>query len=208
MSTQKWINLGTLKNRKYDIIEKPIKHSKQIKNIPSVYLESRETKVNTWLNSKINGNEIESIYDVGDHCMPKKKKPYKVQFEEYYDKDDTDIKASAKYIIEIINELKENNELEDNDYYNELDFYMERYENDENDENDENNEILIPPSSNRHFANNLLKNMIDYSIDNNFDYKIQDEETEDIYDMNLFNKYIKDDFYQFCYDNTYKDRYF
>lgn len=196
MSKQKWINLGTLNNRKYEIIEKSVKPSKPIRSLPKVILEPYENKVNRWLDRKIDDDKVESVYDVGDHCMSKFKKPYKVRFDEYYYQDDTDMKSSATNTIEVINELKRNDELVDNDYYYRLDFYVERYDNEQ---------ILILPSSNRHFANELLKRLIDYSIDNKFNYKIYDEETEEIYEMNLMDSSIKDLFYQFCYENTYKN---
>jgi len=71
---------------------------------------------------------------------------------------------------------------------------------------DEEITILIPPNTNRYHANYLFKRMVQYSINNNMYYDVEDP-YKDVYRTELLvEPDIKEAFYKFCYHNTHKNK--
>jgi hypothetical protein len=64
--------------------------------------------------------------------------------------------------------------------------------------------VLIYPNTNRYHANMLFRQLIDYSIDNNFMYDIYDAGLNEHKSYTLLNKTFKESFYKFCYMHSKK----
>lgn len=68
--------------------------------------------------------------------------------------------------------------------------------------------VLIPANTNRYHANYLFKSMIDCADDFDMIYTYKDPRTNESVCLNLVDKNFKDQFYEFCYDNTEKSRFY
>ncbi len=64
--------------------------------------------------------------------------------------------------------------------------------------------VLIPGNSNRFHANYLMKSMIDCADYHNMKYEILDSSSNNEVQLSLLDPTFKDEFYKFCFDNTYK----
>ena len=95
----------------------------------------------------------------------------------YYASNDTDIKYKTPY--------------DENDV-------VECYHNKQ-----KNNIVFIPPSTNRYHTNHLFKNMVNKCIKNNYSYSM--ENGGKVVNELLVTPEMKEQFYKFCHDNTYKD---
>src|SRR5436190_12883302 len=124
---------------------------------------SKKNKLNQWLDSKVNDITIKDKYEITNNNL----NPYygKYENELYFDgKDDTDIQANDIFYLNLIRNVNEKS-------LNELIKYIDR--------------VLIPPNTNRYHANQLYKKMVDYIIDNNFNYDIFNDETKEYDSINL-----------------------
>ena len=205
-NTVTWINLGSIKNRKYDFFTKkiPIRNRKKISNIPKIYTPTYEDRVQKLLNSKIDDEMVETVYSEDGECLPlylNEIEDSKI-FNKYYDSNDQDVQANEEIYVSLLNNLRKDDpeELNRDKFLLHLDKFVERYRSTKN-----NLDILIPPNTNRYHTNYLFKKLVDYSIDNNCIYSHIDQKTGDIYPLDLINVNFKDAFYEFCYENTYKN---
>ena len=130
-----------------------------------------------WLNDTVDDIFDREQYENTDDILPMYYGKYSL--DKYYHKNDYDLYAND------INIQDTNNKF--------IDKYIDDYKD---------YQILIPPQTNRFHANQLFKKMIDCSIDNKFEYKIYDENTNKYVSVPLIDTSIKNDFYKFCYKYT------
>ena len=104
----------------------------------------------------------------------------------YYDDiNDIDFNANDEILSQIITNMTDT-ELDENPELKKLNEYMDH--------------ILINPDTNRYHANLLFRQLIDFSHENDFNYKIYNDITNEYDKKNLLNKSMKKSFYEFCYN--------
>lgn len=116
--------------------------------------------------------------------------PYygKYDFENYYEENDTDIRACDKINYNLIKMIQDDDLNEHDKELNNMEKYIDN--------------ILIRPNTNRYHTNQLFKMLIDYTIDNNFHYNIYNDVTNEYEIMSLIHPNFKNKFYKFCKDNS------
>lgn len=135
-------------------------------------------KVNKWLDSRINVEyHKEYSLDITDHFYKSKG-----IIDNYYSKDsyDSDLENQETELLDIIDSMKEMDlEIDDPDIFN-LCKCIQHYSN---------SQILIKPNTYRFHTNCLFRRIVDYCVENGL---VFDNKT-------IFNKNLKNIFYQFCY---------
>lgn len=202
---EKWLNLGTLKKRKWEIVtKKKLVKDLNLPKIPKIVMPSYEDKVQKWLDSPIDYEEDEWF----DENAPIRYKPPFVMDESayycyYLDSNDQDVKASREDLINLVDDNKESNpdDFDKDNYYSKIDDYIERYEG-------SSFRVLIPPNTKRYHTNTLLKNILDHCDNEDFQFNLIDTETNEPYTSNYLDSGFKDVFYEFCYANTHKSPFF
>lgn len=142
-----------------------------------------QSKLDQWLDSKVDDN-ITSKYDLNEHTLS----PYYSHYAKnaYYTENDTDMKNCDQYHTNLFQTF--NDEVIDADpNLTKMSEYMDH--------------LYICPNSNRYHANYLFRMLVDYSNDNNFDYKIYNENTGKKENVNLMDVSLKKSFYEFCFKN-------
>lgn len=164
-------------------------------------MNSKREKIEKWLDSKVSDDLIETKYDIEKHHIGVRQEDPTL-FNMYYGTEtgidngaagDTDLKASNTFYTNLISKNKLLHEkLDDN-----LTFV------DQVTENYDMQSVLIAPHSNRWHTNYLFKQMVDYCIQKRLFFDVGDKEHEC-----LISGAIKDDFYEFCYDDQmiHKDK--
>jgi hypothetical protein len=169
-------------------------------NFPKI--QNSATKV--WLDSKVNDSSILTKYEQNEDSLPSyfNKSVHLSNFQRYYNTNDGDVQASDKFYTSLLKNIRETDKdsLKEDKQLNFLNRITEKYRetpgiNNENKDID----ILIPPNTNRHHTNFLFKQLVDYSDNNKFFYKIDDKH------VRLIDPNLKEAFYQFCYNNTHKE---
>ncbi len=168
----------------------------------------RINRMQKWLNSKVNDCTIKSKYDYHkDTLDPYLKKYENIKiFRNYYkENNDTDILNSDQSYLFIINEEKKHNfeEFKNDEFLLFLDHHVERYR---SEDGEKEKQILIPPNTNRYHTNYLFKMLVDCSDFFELTTNIYNPKTREIELIPLIDTDFKDIFYEFCYNNTYKDR--
>ncbi len=102
------------------------------------------------------------------------------------------MKKHDKFAYDVINRMTQE-ELNNDNYYFKMSKYCDH--------------ILLYPNTNRYHANYLFRKLIDFAQDNDFNYYIYDKKTKEYKACDLMDKSLKDVFYKFCYDNTYRTIY-
>ena len=129
-----------------------------------------------WLNSKVRDDTIKDIYEINEYTLS----PYEGYFDDinYYSPNDDDLQNNAICC------------LENNEY---LIDYVDSFKD---------IDILIPPNTNRFHCNTLFKQLVDYSIFNNYEYDIYDDLINELRNYPLIYPEFKEEFYKFCFENT------
>lgn len=141
-------------------------------------------KITHWLNDKVKDNTISNKYTI----FPQTLIPYYGEYtNEYYKKNDIDLKMNDKFYLNLINSIDENILKEDKELY-ELSKYIDI--------------ILIPPNTNGYHCNQLFKKIMDYSINNKLYYEINNDETNSQELIKFIDNDFKEVFYNFCYENS------
>lgn len=133
-----------------------------------------QNKLKKWLDSKVYDNSIENKYEITEFTL----KPYKSKYnkEIYYTENDED--------CEFLCDLKDNNNLQ-----TELDNYDDH--------------LFIPPNTNRYHTNSLFRQLIDFSIENEFSNNYFVDDGKNGYmKCNIIDRSLKKAFYKFCHDNS------
>ncbi len=186
--------------------------------------QSKYEKVQNWLDSKI---EKGSNYKF-DSKYAKNNIYHILDFYNYYCEDDQDMTASDHFYIDMLRYYRKNDpdaiDKDDNIFIASIieERYIKPKKLDNPSEEEwttvgtkknedylkdlpDNLSVLIPPNTNRFKVNELLKKTIDYCIDNdlsygNFNTSKSMEENMDPDEL-IFNRDMKNDFYEFCYKN-------
>ena len=144
----------------------------------------KKNKMIQWLDSKVNDNTIENKSKVSDnslkHYMSKYPKYY------YYTEDDIDLNSHNNYLYNLIKGMSRE-ELENDIELLKMNNYMDH--------------LLLSPNTNRYHANSLFRQLLDHSINNEFNYLLNDENKEKMH-FNLIDNSLKNSFYKFCYENS------
>jgi hypothetical protein len=61
-------------------------------------------------------------------------------------------------------------------------------------------DVFIPPNTNRFHANHLFKQLVDKNLEYNMYYDLGNDKPYPMFDVTM-----KDAFYRFCMNNTYKN---
>lgn len=137
-----------------------------------------------WLDANVTDIFPRGIYDETDDALPMYYGNH--NFNDYYHVKDLDRAGNDINLLGLLNNNNDNND------YDELNKnfimqYIDSYKN---------IDVLIPPQTNRFHVNQLFKRMVDYTIDNNLVYRINNTK------LPLIDTSIKNDFYKFCYENS------
>ena len=179
------------------------------------------SNIKSWLDSQIPYTETK--YSEDGSCLQFEQDRNIIDFKDYYNKNDQDIKASDKNYLSVLKHYNgEKSELcanknkflffgqkaslllepYDNDTLQYMKKRVERYN---TNKPEHSKEILIPPNTYRYHANYLFKRIIDYVEHNGCMYEYDDSRKKKVIKFKLVDKVMKDAFYKFCYNNTNRD---
>ncbi|MBA42964.1 MAG: hypothetical protein CMF62_03010 [Magnetococcales bacterium] len=137
-----------------------------------------------WLNQKVNDNYTNIIPISKNYTID--------NFKKYYAKDSYETKKYESLKLYLLNSkylIKNDMLLKD---------YIERYR-----KNKKGSEltVFIPPNTNHYYANYLFKKLVDIVDQFNMYYEV--EENKEIITKPLIDINLKEEFYKFCFENSY-----
>jgi hypothetical protein len=196
-------------------LPEPIKNTTKYKH----FICPRRDKsalMSKWLNSKVNDQDILSTYEPTEMSLNPLQKYYLIDnLSLYYYPDDDDLSCDESF-LPIIDPMDDGTYVAFDDYDKNisdyLSIYTERYRPeiffnnksayDKLKQKDEKN-VLILPHTNRYHTSHLFKGLVNYCNANGCFYPKFEEEGDD---FSLFDLSMKKAFYEFCYNNTHKNK--